>query len=424
MDASESMRQWRSSAPRATQAKGVEGWIAAALKHSPALRAQHALWSAQVATARGADRWRDPVLTYGWSPLPIETRLGPNPHTLGLTQSAPWFGHVDARVAAQAARAQRARHTFDATYLMVRAEVQSLYWSIWALEQEQRLVTQQQALIDTTAGALKARVESGGRPASALSGLSIKRARLSARLHVLGVELVKAKARLGEIVGAPTASFEQIAQAAAPAVTAQRAPLSDAMARVPPPHIQALEQAVRVRRKQRRLAEFERLPTFQLGVQWSVVTESQAQPRPADAGRDALMVRVGVSVPLWRGATEATLDASEAMILHAQAQRDAAVDKWKADLRSVDEQMHHMREHVALIEGTLLPQARAHESLVRADYEAARVPLEDVLTATQALYTQRIDLARRRAMFAALRARWELLTGHGAAAGPSPGATP
>jgi outer membrane protein TolC len=99
------------------------------------------------------------------------------------------------------------------------------------------------------------------------------------------------------------------------------------------------------------------------------------------------------------------------MVVHAQAQLAQAMDVWKSELRAVDQRMHHMREHIELIERTLLPQIRAHEALVRADYEAGRVSFEDVLTSAQALYTQRIELARHRAMLATLHAQWQLLIG-------------
>lgn len=410
--ASTSMRQWRASAaPSAEAPQRVEGFIALAISTSHTLRAQHALWKAQRARARAVDRWSDPIFTYGGAPLPIETRLGPNPHTFGVTQKMPWFGRIGAGVEAGAAQAKVARHEFDAAYLMVRFDVQALYWSIWALEKERQLIVQQQSLLDTMVDTVKGRVEAGGRPASKLSGLSLKRARLSARLHVLEVSLVGHKALLAQRVGQPALEIKGIGQAAAPPLPSARASIKDVVAQVPPPHIQALKQAIDVRHKQKAVDGFDRLPQLQFGVQWSIITQSEIMPRPAQAGRDALMVRVGVSVPLWSGATSAKLEASEAMVVHAQAQLAQALDVWRADLRAVDQRMHHIREHIELIERTLLPQARAHEALVRADYEAGRVFFEDVLTSAQALYTQRIELARRRAMLATLHAQWQLLIG-------------
>ena len=353
------------------------------------------------------------MLTYGGAPLPIETRLGPNPHMFTLTQAVPWFGRVGAGAEVGEAQARVARHEFDAAYLVVRSEVQTLYWSIWALEKERALITQQQTLLDAMADAVKARVEAGTRPASSLSRLGLERARLSARLHVLQVSLVENRARLAQRVGKANLAIDGLGQAAAPPRPPKRSSTTKIIAQVPPPHIQALRQAIEVRRKQRAVDGFDWFPQLQLGVQWSIITQPTGgvAPQLEDAGRDALMLRVGVSVPLWGGATSAKIEASEAMIVHAQAQLAQAVDAWMGDLRAVDQRMHHMGEHIDLIERTLLPQARAHEALVRADYEAGRVSFEEVLMSAQALYTQRIDLARQRSIEATLYATWQLLTG-------------
>ena len=95
-------------------------------RQHPGLRADHARWRAQVASARAAGRWADPMVGYVFAPLPIETRLGPNRHTFSASQKIPWFSRTELSQDAEHAGARALARSFDAGYLAIRLEIEQL----------------------------------------------------------------------------------------------------------------------------------------------------------------------------------------------------------------------------------------------------------------------------------------------------------
>src|SRR5690606_9442566 len=80
-----------------------EAYVAYALEHDQGLHAKWERWRAATHRIARERRLPMPMLTYSVFVSPVETRVGPQRHRLGLSQRFPWPGELLAGADAGAA---------------------------------------------------------------------------------------------------------------------------------------------------------------------------------------------------------------------------------------------------------------------------------------------------------------------------------
>ena len=70
----------------------LNDYIRYALNHSASLKGAFEGYSAALQKNPQVTALPDPKLAYGYFISPIETRVGPQEHKIGVAQSFPWFG--------------------------------------------------------------------------------------------------------------------------------------------------------------------------------------------------------------------------------------------------------------------------------------------------------------------------------------------
>ena len=374
----------------------LESLLGFATEHHPRQRAEHARWKAQTAKTRATGQWMDPMVGYMFAPLPIETRLGPNRHTFTASQKIPWPGQTSAMQMVEKSRADALARTFDASYIAVRLEVQELYWSLWALAEEVKILTQEIALLDSLEQSLQARVEGGTRPASELSRLGLERVQRADALASLRAARAVQEAMLGQALGMDRPLALRFEDTIRPDRQPPEVDFEAMIASAPtPPHLDALASEIESRRARQETIALKRRPSFEVGAQWSLIGRGEAMAD--NRGRDAVMLRFGVTLPIWTDALDAKQDEAEASVLEAEARLAIARQQWLARLRENDTRARDAHRRVLLIEDTLLEQASATFEMVRGDYEADRAEFSALLAAMKTIYTLEREAVRQRA---------------------------
>ena len=348
-----------SSLPVPKTSASLEHLLDYATSHHPTLQADHARWKAQTALSGAVGRWANPMVSYTFAPLPIETRLGPNRHPIALSQRVPWLSRSSIAQSVATSRAQALAHEYDARYLTTRLDVEQLYWTLYAIDQEQEVLERELILLETLEAGLMARVETGTKPASELARVGLLKSKLSDRVSALDAIRAAQETRLGQALGLSTphpVEFSPLSDISTPVMDLEAfdVMLDD----VPtPPMLRALEESIESQRRRQELVELDRMPDFEVGAQWALIGEGEAMA--AQRGRDAVMLRVGISVPLWESATAAKVDAAEATTLQAEATLQAARHEWLASSRQAHIQVLDTARRIQVIQDTLLVQARA-----------------------------------------------------------------
>lgn len=378
---------------------GVHDYIDYALKKHPKLHTQHARWLEQRAHIEATSKWPDPILKYTFAPLPIETRLGPQQHIVQVNQAIPWPSKLKANTHAQSALARAEQIQFDAMFLAIQHNIQTHYWTLWALHATRRTVVNQIKVIQTLEQSIKAAVQTNAQPALALHQIAQLRTTLQDALETLKSQQRVHTHQFLAAIGTNTLG-KDITPTGKPMVPQQLPALPKLLkSSEQHPNLVRFQHLLKAQQHKRRQAQLQQRPTFILGAQWSLIGEQNNVP---NAGRDALMVSVGVSIPLWSDANRAAVDVEEARLLQTQAKLELAKLDHQHKLITTHTKLEDVQRRLKLINTTRMKQAQTNYQLNLAAYSTQKVEISSVLGALKALFAIEIERTR-------LMAKGELL---------------
>lgn len=389
---------------------GLGGYVAWALAHSPAVRAAHARWEAQVLRISRAHRLPEPVVGFGVFVRAVETRVGPQRAKLGVQQAIPWLGKLSAASDAAAAQARASQAVLDARMLEVGAQVQQGYWKLWELRHTRAIHREHLEVIRGLSETVRARIATGAASLADQQQVDLTAARLQDGIDSMDEAERAAAARLRAVIGLPSGQALPT-PAAPPALAMPRAELAALEALLGAhPSLGALEHAARAHDARARAEGAEGLPDFTVGADW-ILTGEVAVPGAPERGKDAVMASVGVRVPLWQGSYDDAAAAARADALALRAQRQAAVDQATAELHSAHAAARDTARRAQLYAETLLPQADSSYASVLGAYTTGRGTVAQTLLAQRDLLELRVELARARAAHANAWARLQHVVG-------------
>lgn len=385
-------------------------YVAYAASAHPSIRAEYERWRAAVHRIAPARRMPDPMITYAFYASPVQTRVGPQRHRLGARQEIPWPTRLTAAADARSFEAQAAQRRMEARLLTLRAPVAAAWWRLWAVRRLREIQRERLVLLDALAEAARARLEVGRATLADVGQLDLARAREDDRIRSLDEDERTAEAALRAAVAAPSDLELATAAEIPPPSLPSEAPSDLAAAVRTHPQLEAFELRARAREAQAGAVEGTRLPSFVLGVDW---IETGEAPMPVNgSGDDALMVSVGVRIPIFGQAAADEAMQSE----HAEAAAQRA-DREAAELTAI-EQLHqalavlretHRRLH--FYRRTLLPQARGVYESVAGSYATGAVGVAEAIAAARELLDIERETVEARAQHGAAWARVEALTG-------------
>jgi outer membrane protein TolC len=369
-------------------------WAAA---HHPALAAQRHQAAALRDDAARAGSLPELRLSWGEMVVPVETRVGPQQRVLSVSQAFPWFGTLGRREEAALAAAAAADDGLRARSLAVARDVRAAWYRLGALDQERALTEAALELATATADWLQAAYAGGTAGYAGLLQAQMEQARLATLVAGLADRRRPLAAALGAAAGLPADA--PAPRAALPDSAALAAALADpaelkAQLRRHNPELAALAARRDGSRLTARAARLAARPNLMLGVDW-IMTDRARMPDVQDSGKDPVVARLSVGIPLWGGA------AAES---RAAAGRQRAADQELADrrrqLEAQLEQAHFAwrdaGRRLDLHGGALLPRAAQLVQTAAAAYAADQAGFGELLAARRALLALRTDLVRAR----------------------------
>ncbi len=330
-----------------------------------------------------ARAWPHATLVYGFAALPVETRLGPQRHKVSLTQTIPWPSSLDASERVVATQRQGAVHMREWLERTIAHEVTLAYWNLW---QSRALL----ALLDDETALLKAQLEKatadlalGGDVARveeiSLTFEEFEEQKVDLRAEVKKAEIALAEATGGE-QGVVFVDTLPTSATAAPASSEEPHPL---------PLIPL--SAASARREAAAKARTKGLPSLIVGADFVEIGDAMAGHDgsvPQDSGQDALMFRVGLTLP-WDRSTYA---AAESQQLEVAQEQDSTAKRVVHQVRRLKQEAEVEEKEasraLAVLRGQLLPRAqRVVEAIEQQSTDG--VPLERLWRAKRKVFSLR-----------------------------------
>ncbi len=383
------------------------GYVSHALAHSPRLEAVYHRWRAEVGQVAVARKLPEPMVTYGYFVRSVETKMGPQRHRVGVSQTFPWPSRLTAGEDAASARARALKQRFESEALAVREQVVVAYWRLWLDRHTTAIRREQVALLRSVAATSRARLVAGATSFADLQRIDLSISRLVDQIDsAVADERVHAAAllaALGLLRSTSLPTRGDLPRLRHP--TPSREQLAEMLGETP--RLRRFDRLADAADADARVQASQGYPSFRLGLDW--IETGRGSATGPDAGKDPVVVQVGLSIPLWQGAYDRKEDAARAMATSRRAEKAALHLDAHAELEQVLSAIYDTARRATLREHTMLPQASAALEALIGAYVIGASGLGDILLAQRDLLDVRVELARAHAGHAVAWARLERL---------------
>ena len=369
--------------------------IRLAAKRNPKLKAARANWQATIERYPQVTALPDPMLMYSYFVRSVETRVGPQRHRLGFSQSFPYPGTLDAlgRVTLKEIEVQQVKYEQVVRDLIV--DLKLAYHELAYLQRAGQITEQNQKLLDHILKIANTRYASGESTLNDVLKAQSQLVQLSYDLILLRELEEVEKGNINALLSVP--STIRLGPTAPIAYTVLDIPGADlerqALARrqelkIADLMIQKATEAIT-------LAELKTKPMFKLELM-TVETGDSLMPHTLDSGKNPISMGVGISIP-WSSSK------NRSQIRESVFNRSAAVENKRlikdlmlANLKRLYFRLENARRLVDLYENSLIPQAEQAIEVAETWHQEGTKSLAGLLE-TQSVWLN-FNLARLRAI--------------------------
>lgn len=390
---------------------GLREHIAHAQVHNPGLRAAFLQWKAALERVPQSTGLPDPVLSFSAAVLGnVETRNGPILGSVGLSQSFPWFGTLDAAGRAAFEAAEAARERFETRRLQIVYDLRRAWYELHYLQRAVVVTAGNLELLRHGEELARIRYETAAGPHADVIRAQVELRKLEDRLRTLKDLRRPLAARIDAAIGAPARPGPPSPGGALPAPADFDPERLRQELAATSPVLRALRREARAAEESVAVAEQGFYPDLLVGAEYTFVG-SDAGPTAPDAGQDALGLRFGIGLPIWRGRTQAAVRAAEAEQHAARGSWQQARNELAAELELALYELRDAGRRLELYRHTLIPKAEESLQANLAAYQTNKGTFLDYLDSERVLLEFSLAAARAEADRAQALAAAERITG-------------
>lgn len=261
--------------------------------NNASLKAAYLNWQAEIFKVYPAGALPDPQVSYTYYIQEVETRVGPQRHSLGFMQMLPWFGKLDLKEALQKAAVKSRKAEYDAVRNELFSKVEQLYSDYWYLQQSQRITEENLKLLNSLEPVVRNRIKVG-EGTKDLIKLQIEIAKLTDVRDNLKLRKVPLDAKLNSLLNRPARA--EVGLIAILGKVQEKWDEEKLLTSVKNnPALQKFEFLKESASVKAELADNNRYPNFELGLKWIQTDDSFMNTR--ENGKDPVMATIGFTVP-------------------------------------------------------------------------------------------------------------------------------
>ncbi|WP_019037427.1 TolC family protein [Psychroflexus tropicus] len=277
------------------KAQSLEELKTIAAENNLQLKAQFKAFEAEMEGVTQAKSWQDPNLSFGYFISPIETRVGPQIARFSLTQMLPWFGTYKAKGDIAAYRAEAEFENFQDQKLKLFLEVAKQYYDLSALRHIEALEAKQLQILNELKSIVEANYENN--QANLVDVLRVE-LQIDEQMSVIQIlddqdqamvvqlnQLMNRALNTPILISDPQYILEQKEFQPIDTISKNH------------PRLESIRKLQKSNKAERLLARKQALPQFGLGLDYAIIQDRNVMN--ADAGQDALMPMLSLSLPIF-----------------------------------------------------------------------------------------------------------------------------
>ena len=335
-----------------------------------------------------ASAWPDPMVGVAYQPYSIVTARGPQRAQWQVQQQIPLPGTRRLRGEVAGLQAEVADAEAATVARDLALQVKEAYYTLYRVQEQMRLIRRFQSELDGFESSAAAQYEVGRGTQQAILKAQIERGRLALRLEQLAEERASAQQRLARLTGrTDTEGLAGAVRVAPPDGPLLQDPVATALQQRP--EANALRRTQQRANREEALARKAFWPDLTVGLQYVDIAASDLTPTMT--GRDALAVRLGITVPLWRDKLNAQVREARIEARRAETQLDALQLDIRMRLGDLRQRLQRQRRQLTLLNDTLIPQAETALEATLNAYSTGRTDFLDLLDAERTLFQLQME---------------------------------
>ena len=362
-------------------------------RSNPELRALTLDYRAALSVGVQQSQLPDLEVGLGVFVLPVETRTGPQQFRLGATQMLPWPGKLAAMAAVADARARPLLERVAARQLALRYRLDRAYYRLAGLRARATVLRESLELYTSLEQLTLRRVEVGSGSSVDVYRIQLQRQQTQRKINELANLAQREMTTINELLDRPADTqidpgidlSERVAEILefAPDLAADDPDLADH------PALRYYQLQAEANRAAIELNDLDGRPDFGVGLDY-IATGRRTDADPPRNGRDVLLPRATVRLPLNRTKYAAKRQEEELRIEALSARSEATEATFRADLRNalliIDNaanELNFLGEQARIVGATL--------AIARGEFANGRRPFDELLR----LENQLIDYRTR-----------------------------
>lgn len=278
----------------------LEEYLLIAAENNPGLRARFNEYMAALEKVPQAGALPDPQLAFGYFINPVETRLGPQKATLGLSQAFPWFGTLGAQRDAVNEMALSEYELFEDAKANLFFEVTTAYYNCYFIEKAIEISRENIEILRIFKNLSLVKIETGS--ASLVDELRVE-LELNDLENQLALYLDSRKVfqtRFNNLLNRDSSvKIDMPSDLEELPLPIERLELLDSIL-VSNRQIRSIDHKLNSFVRQEEAARKSGLPKFNVGMSYIFIGENPMSVDP-DNGKDAILFpTVGLSIPIYR----------------------------------------------------------------------------------------------------------------------------
>jgi len=296
-------------------------YLGTAAKNSPALKAKFNEYNASLEKVPQLGALPDPQLTFGYFIMPVETKNGPQQAKISFTQMFPWFGTLNNKEDVFISAAKSKYENFEDAKSNLFFDVKSTYYDLYFIQKGIDITLENIKILETFKRLALIKIEAG-----TASGVDELRVELELNDLENNLALLKDKWFVNTVKFNNLLNVDDYRDIQMPETlwvddlqySKQNIIDSLTMNNHQLKSLDLLKESFAYNEQQGRK---QGSPNIILGVDYTAIGKSGISP---DAGKDALMVKVGITIPLYRKKYSAMVNEA---VIQQQVVEDKKLDK-------------------------------------------------------------------------------------------------
>jgi cobalt-zinc-cadmium efflux system outer membrane protein len=378
-----------------TNTSGLSDYLAYAALNNPGLEAAFNRFKAALERIPQVKALQDPKFNYKYFIEEVETRVGPQRQSFGISQAFPWFGKLSLRgdIAAQSANAAKER--YESAKLALFFEVKDVYYEYYYLAKSIVITQENISLIKHLEGVARSRYKAaaGGHPDVIRAQVEMGKLqdRYQTLLDLKAPVIARLNAALNRPVDAEIPAPAQIAFNEVEVVDQEQL----AILLRANPQLKALEHQVAQNEKNVELAKKDFYPDFTFGLNY-IDTDDSSVGNPQDNGKDPVVASVSINIPLWRDKYAAAKRQARHGYYAAKRLHKEQANSLSAKLTMAIYRFRNAERKIDLYGDALLPKATESLKATESGFRSGQGSFTDLIDAQRILLE--FALSRERAL--------------------------